>query len=168
MRLVINTSIARAAGLSPHSTSKICRDFLEAVSKLCHSVVLTRDIFDEWKMHRSNYTSKWLVSMYARKKVCRLSKSENLDLWSKIESSVENDEDRLAMQKDFCLIEAAMATDWIVVSRDENARRLFNDAAKEIGELRNLMWVNPEKAEDQLISWLESGDEPEGEHRLGT
>ena len=69
--LVIDASIARAAGRTDHPISKACRDFLEDVLKICHHVVLTKETSEEWKRHQSKFTLLWRSSMFARKKVER-------------------------------------------------------------------------------------------------
>ena len=61
------------------------------------------------------------------------------------------------MRKDFLLVEAALVTDKIVVSRDDTVRELFSLTAHSVGELRSIAWVNPEKEEETLIPWLAKG-----------
>jgi hypothetical protein len=61
------------------------------------------------------------------------------------------------MIKDAHLIEAARATDRIVVSLDERARALFREAALEVSELRVVMWANPDNQEEGVVEWLDRG-----------
>ena len=61
------------------------------------------------------------------------------------------------MYKDACLIEAALATDRTVASLDESVRALFRQATDQVGELRAIVWVNPEREEDDPILWLKRG-----------
>jgi hypothetical protein len=63
------------------------------------------------------------------------------------------------MTKDLCLIEAALATDKIVISLDDNtARKFFSEASVKIDELKDIVWVNPDKVdEEQPIEWLRNG-----------
>ena len=80
--LVIDASIARAAGdLSKHPTSRNCCEFLQAVLDLCHRMVLTPPIREEWNKHRSRFASKWRVSMMARKKIefCEVAAHHSLE-----------------------------------------------------------------------------------------
>src|SRR5262245_32848483 len=69
-RMVIDASVARASGgrgaVSP--TSNNCSDFLQTVLVVCHQIVLTTEILEEWQKHKSRFASRWLASMLARKK----------------------------------------------------------------------------------------------------
>jgi len=67
------------------------------------------------------------------------------------------------------LIEAAIATDRIVISLDDNtARRFFGRVAVQVDELKEIVWVNPPKIEEEKpIEWLENGAKPEKERMLG-
>jgi hypothetical protein len=73
-RLVIDASVARSSGgeAATYPTSKHCRDFLKATLKICHRVVMTPDIMEEWRAHQSGFARRWRVSMEARKKVERM------------------------------------------------------------------------------------------------
>lgn len=81
-RLVIDASIARASGgpgaVSP--TSKNCSDFLQAALDICHRVVLTTEILEEWNRHKSKFASRWLASMFARKKANLIESTEDQNL----------------------------------------------------------------------------------------
>ena len=68
--LVIDASIAMAAGeTSMHPTSRNCREFLQAVLTVCHRMVLTEPIQEEWTRHESRFARTWRKSMMARKKI---------------------------------------------------------------------------------------------------
>ena len=167
--LIINASVARACGGADatHPVSKRCRDFLRAVMDICHGVVMTSDISLEWNSHQSNFARRWRVGMVARKKVHPVHDVTNSELLDKVIRTATSQKDREAILKDFCLIEAAMATDQTVISLDEQARNLFAEAARTVGELRSIVWVNPAKTTEQPISWLENGAKPEKKRRLG-
>ena len=53
------------------------------------------------------------------------------------------------MLKDCHLIEAARATDRNVVSIDETVRQYFHTAARSVGPLREVRWVNPTLTDEQ-------------------
>jgi hypothetical protein len=65
------------------------------------------------------------------------------------------------------LIEAAKTTDETVISLDETVRNLFISAARHVGELRTIVWINPDKTEEQPITWLENGAKHEKKRSLG-
>lgn len=181
--LVIDASIANAAGeINP--ASKIYRDFLEGVRVICHRVVMTPEIADEWNRHQTRFAKKWRRSMVAKKKVYLLGSVARSDLREKIsraathelacqagiispESLFQLDPASIheysceAMLKDTHLLEAAMETDRTVISLDDTVRRLFAAATKKIGEIRNVIWVNPNDSNPGIMKWLESGAKSE-------
>jgi hypothetical protein len=168
-RLVIDASVARSVG-KEHAidpTSIYCREFLKAVRTICHQIVMTPEIGEEWQRHQSSFARQWLLSMTARRKVYRLGDVLDNDLRGRIEGVVSNERAAEAMRKDLRLIEAAIATDRIVISLDETARALFAAVVQSVGKLRNIVWVTPSRTEDELILWLENGARPEKRRLLG-
>lgn len=122
---------------------------------------MTADIAAEWNEHQSSFARRWRVSMTASRRVRRLSLEHNDDLRRKIGSTADNASQREAMLKDCHLLEAALATDNTIVSLDEAARELFSAAAQTVGELRGVVWANPDRVEEGVESWLASGARPE-------
>jgi hypothetical protein len=106
--------------------------------------------------------------MTARRKVRFVNLIVDDELRGKIGRTAARDRDREAMLKDVLLIEAAMETDHTVISLDEAARGLFGKAAQSVGELRSIVWVNPEMVDEHPIPWLENGAKPEKRRRLGS
>jgi hypothetical protein len=168
-RLVIDSSVARSSGSegAVFPTSKNCRDFLKAVLDICHHVVLTPEIREEWHKHKSNFARRWLVSMFARKKAELIDSAEDQLLRSKIDQASQNEKARAAMLKDVHLLEAALVTDEIVVALDETVRALFIEAAISVGEIRNVVWINPDRADEAPLPWLESGAKSDKKRCLG-
>ncbi|BAY10773.1 hypothetical protein NIES2098_39490 [Calothrix sp. NIES-2098] len=169
-RLVIDASVARSSGgeEATYPTSVNCRDFLKAVLDICHQVVMTPDIKTEWDKHQSNFARKWRTQMVAKRKFKFEEIPINSDLWKQIESIAANDKECWEMTKDLRLIEAALATDKIVISLDDNtARTLFSRASDKVDELQHIVWVNPDKIEvEKPIEWLKNGAEVESDRLL--
>lgn len=164
-RLVIDTTIARAAGgdAATHPVSASCRDFLTSVLLICHKFAVTPDLQAEWRQHRSRFSSTWLTSMDARKKVVRIEAPDIGPIREKVEK-ISEPRAKAEMTKDLHLVAAASATDGLIVSMDEEARGLFRKESGNIGELKDLVWVNPCKAEDDGLVWLKDGA-PTQRHR---
>ncbi|MGH9838792.1 MAG: hypothetical protein ACREEM_08410 [Blastocatellia bacterium] len=158
-RLVIDASVARASGgpdaVSP--TSKHCSDFLQTALVVCHQIVLTTEILEEWHRHESKFASRWLASMFARKNAKLIGSAEDRVLRRKISRSTQSEKARAAMLKDVHLLEAALAADEIVVALDEIVRELFAKASTSVGEIKAIVWVNPDKADEESLRWLENG-----------
>lgn len=105
--------------------------------------------------------------MFARKKVEQITSGANQNLRDKIDAAAENEKARAAMLKDVHLLEAALATDETVIALDEIVRELFAKTSKSVGEIRGVIWVNPDKADEKSLEWLESGAKAEKKRRLG-
>jgi hypothetical protein len=104
--------------------------------------------------------------MDARKKVIRVDAAESQSIREKIDRKSQGNK-RAAMLKDLHLVAAATATDGLIVSMDEEVRKLYRGISQHIGELRELVWVNPCKEEEGALQWLKNGADPEAERKLG-
>ena len=111
--------------------------------------------------------------MDVRKKIDRINPPEDEKLQDKITNIVGNEDEIEAMQKDFHLLQAALATDQTIISLDETIisldetiRELFKRASQQVGEIRDIIWVNPDRADEQSIAWLQNGALPETHRRL--
>ncbi len=170
-RLVIDASVARSAGDegATYPTSVHCRDFLLAVLDICHILVMTPDIKEEWNNHQSRFARKWRSKMVAKGKFEFLDIPINEELWNKIDEIAGSNRQRAEMFKDLRLLEAAIATDKTVISLDDNtARTFFSKAASQVDELKDIVWVNPDKIEEEKpIEWLRDGAKHEPERLLG-
>ena len=167
-QLVIDADVARASGseTATHPRAEHCRDFLNAVLLLSHRIVMTEKINNEWKNHQSRFARRWRVSMDARKKINRIDPPEDEELQAKVTTTTNNTDEIEAIQKDFHLLQAALATDQTVISLDETVRQLFKQASQQVGEIRNIIWVNPDRTEEQPITWLQNGAPPEPHRQL--
>ena len=166
-RLVIDADVAQSAGTKEDPISKSCREVLEAVLDICHKVVLTEEIYAEWKRHRSNYTAGWLKSMVARKKHVPLKDVTNADLRTRINTLSLDERTLETVEKDLHLIEAALETDLIVISRDETARELFQIVSGEIGGLKRIVWINPTREKEHVKDWLNKGAKLDKSRQFG-
>jgi hypothetical protein len=165
--LVIDASIARAAGETEHPVSSACRSFLQEVLRVCHRVVMTPEISREWKKHRSNFAFHWRASMTARKKVAHPGPVENQELRGAIQSLDLTDAVRQATLKDIHLVEAAFATEQTIASLDETVRGYLRQISGSVKALRSLVWVNPAKEDEHGTDWLRQGANADEERQLG-
>ncbi len=159
-RLVIDASIAQAAGTTEHPTSKLSRECLSAVLQICHKIVMTPAIFQEWNKHQSLFAKKWLRCMIAKKKMVTgvdLTENEKKQIRENIEEFDTSSNKVKAMLKDVHLLEAALATDCVVVSSDEKVRHLFSDLSQQLVSVKRVAWVNPINSLEMTIDWLENG-----------
>jgi hypothetical protein len=117
--------------------------------------------------HRSRFAYGWLASMWARKKVVRPGPVENAGLRQTIHSLELTDSVREAILKDIHLVEAAFATDQVVASLDETARRHFRQITEHAESLKSLAWVNPAEDDEHATDWLREGAKADEERKLG-
>ena len=168
-RLVIDANVARSSGreTATHPRAKHCRDFLQKVLSLSHSVVMTQEISNEWNEHQSGFASRWRVLMEKRRKVCRVNPPEDEELCNEVEKTAPHENQIEGMRKDFHLLKAALETDQTIISLDETVRGLFARATQHVGEIRDIVWVNPEHTEEEEpLVWLQNGAPPEGHRKL--
>ena len=166
---MIDTDVAQASGDEDATDPRAihCRDFLKTVRLQDQTMVMTKEISDEWKRHRSRFALEWRVSMDARRKIDRIDPPEYADIRDKVTNTANKTDEIELMEKDFHLLQAALATDQTVISLDETVRGLFKQASQQVGEIRNIIWVNPDKTtEEQPILWLQNGAPPETPRRL--
>jgi len=127
---------------------------------------MTKAIGSEWDRHASKWTRKWRVSMDSQRRVYRPDLKSDDILRIKIEDKTSNEGDFDEMLKDLHLIDAAMATDRSIVSLDDTVRKLFADLSDMVGELRNIVWVNPAEENERPVEWLLDGAPAEEERLL--
>lgn len=168
-RIVVNASVAGAAGGkdATASVSINCTEFLETFrDQTSHHIVMTLELSEEWDEHQSNFAAAWLANIIATKRFHYIELPQNSTLHEEIEATATQEKDIDAMLKDFHLLGAALATDQIVISRDETIRTLFAQASQQVDEIRGIIWVNPELTEEQPIDWLQKGAPSEAHRQL--
>ena len=173
-RLVIDASVAFRAGgkNATHPDSKSCRDFLTAVYRICHHVVMTVDIKEEWDRYQSPFSRTWRFNMVQHRKL----DSVRVDTgppavfaaaaFPAIQDSQLSSSQQEAVAKDIRLIEAAIATDSRVVSCDQEMRGLLLQMTDVLPQLCSIVWVDPTRDDEQAIKWLERGAPKEPHRRL--
>jgi hypothetical protein len=144
------------------------RKCLLAVLEICHDVVMTRGIKDEWMEHASGFARTWLATMKGKKKYDSIPRTDRVPgLGEAIAAAPWSEKKKKKAAKDVHLIEAAVATDRAIISCDDKARKSFGELARAVPLLREIVWVNPWKAEEQCESWLAGGAPQEKDRTLG-
>lgn len=144
----------------------MCQRFLRVmIEETDHRLVMTREIGAEWDIHSHPFARRWRRSMNARRRVDHPSVDHDQILRQKIALTNPAEKPLAAMEKDLHLIEAARATDRRIVSLDDTARRLFSSVSANVGELGEIMWVNPASERETPVQWLRDGS-PNEESRM--
>ena len=105
--------------------------------------------------------------MFARKKVERIELADDVSLERRIASVVSSGKRLREIFKDLHLVQAGLATDRLVASQDDTAKRDFSGLCGSIHELRDLVWVNP-ATDAGLSDWLGSGADFEESRTLAS
>ena len=106
--------------------------------------------------------------MIARRRFDYVEPLVNRVLRGKIEGTATGENEVEAMRKDFHLLEAARETDQTIISLDETARGCFARATQRVGEIRHIVWVNPDCTEEEPLVWIQNGVPPEDCRQLHT
>jgi hypothetical protein len=160
MAIVIDANIAQAAGSKQTGDSKACRDFLDEVRKVCHRMVMTPAITQEWDKHQSSFALRWRTSMQSKKKLVFFKsdpRNEELRILVENSGALQNEGEREHLRKDCHLIEAALVTEFRIASSDMHARGLFSRLCNEFADLRRIIWTNPCIESEPVIMWLRAG-----------
>ena len=187
-RMVVDASVARAAGgeEATFPQSSHCREVLVSILDICHKVVVTQALWEEWNRHQSRFATLWRGQMVRKQKWLMLPIEENTALRAKVTPQIAAqararalqvhpttairtkldsvDDAREAMLKDFHLLEAAMQTDRIVISLDKLSQTLFAVTCQHVGEIGDVMWVHPDDAD--ILEWLGKGADSDPEKQL--
>lgn len=167
--LVIDANVARAAGgeAANYPTSKLTRDCLQAVLGNSHELVMSPEITAEWNTHQSGFARRWRLSMTARRRIRRIESQFNAQLRIRLRAATNTAGEWDELEKDCILIEAALSSDRAIISLDDTARELFRVRSVRVGEIREVIWVNPARAEELVIEWIAAGCALANERTLG-
>ena len=137
--VVVDASVVRSAGESEHPVSAACRNCLLAIRDICHRVVLTAPIREEWKRHMSRFSRKWRRPMAARRKPAE----DIVPACVEIGTDSLTDAERRVVEKDRPLLEAALAADGVIVSRDSEFRAALARTPQGARLLDRITWIEP-------------------------
>ena len=164
--LVIDASVATSTG-ERGERGVLCQAFLRVmIDETYHRLVMTREIGTEWDIHSHTFARRWRRSMNARRRVDKPTVDHDAVLCLKIQRASQTEKALAAMEKDLRLIEAARVTDNRVISLDDAARKYFSAVSSQVGELRDILWVNPVNENETPTQWLTDGAPIEEQRQL--
>jgi len=156
--IVVDTDVLRSAGDLGLADSRpvLCSRFLTAVLWGGYGIVLTAELLAEWRRHRSRFATRWLRTMFARRRVVRVQPADSGLRARAVHLSLPRTLID-ALLKDVHLVDAALAADKLIASMDETTRSILREVigSGECQNLSDLCWVNPER--DDVIDWLRDG-----------
>lgn len=160
-RIVVDADI-----VSVNQYPKECRKFMNDILNICHHVVLSEPILTEWKNHQLDHYIRWRGSLVEKNKECFIAPEQFPDIKIKIISNTP--EDKLEpVLKDYHLIDAALATDKIIISLDNHARKAYSKISAQVKELKQITWLDPADVNiNEITTWLNKGAKPKKEWKL--
>ena len=111
----------------------------------------------EWQKHASGFSQTWMRRMYAKGKIVGMNDVGQQILSERVRAAVAGDyqpEAWAEIAKDLHLVQAALATDRVIISGDRRARDTYRIACRRVRELGPICWVNPAVHGDILLPWL--------------
>ena len=143
MTLVVDACILRSAGTSGKPVPSECRAILEEIKVSSITVSICDDLLAEWRRHKSNYSSAWLVAMYSRRLINKVNGfSGKAD---SVESAISKlaEPDRTVALKDVHLLKVAVDHGYRVVSNERKCRMAFHNASAHYQEIGRVSWIFP-------------------------
>jgi len=104
--------------------------------------------------------------MFGQKKLRRSEKSNDSVLRAKFRKRCSDKFILAIIEKDIALCALALTHDRLIASMDDAVRNHLGNLSKEIVELQEVVWVNPENQDENVIAWLEEGAPTENERML--
>lgn len=144
----------------------MCERFLESVREICHQVVVTGPIEEEWDNHSSRWALIWRREMEDSKKLLTPEVCQDPELRTEVRALVASSSQITTyLEDDAHLVEACREGDLIVASGDKRARRGFASCVSSVDWLGEIVWVNP-ATDSSLVDWLKRGAPSEESRRL--
>jgi hypothetical protein len=134
---------------------------MEIAAQRGYAMVWTEAIAAEWGRHASPFAVRWRVQMASAKRIVDVGGERDDELREAIELAAATPKGARIMEKDAHLVEAALATERTVTSRDDEARGWFARTVERIPRLAKVVWVNPDMPEEEPIEWLRAGAKPD-------
>ncbi len=168
--IVVDVSVARAAGASGKPEPEACRRALIAMRDFGHRVAMSREVYDEWKKtikrndgqsrsYASLISIQWLTNMRSSNRVEDIVLEANSDLRQRSIQGLQNDPKISSsagpVAKDFHLVETALRSDHRVLSLDQKMFSHLGNLQEIANEVCAVMWVNPHR--DAAEGWLQAG-----------
>jgi len=157
-QMVIDADVARSAGITEYPLSKNSREILLAILNDSNiNIVFCQELLNEWKKHKSIVSTRWLTSMYARKR-CKTIKIEDKFVTILNKITYLKSAEMKAIQKDAHLIETALKSDKFIISNDNISRNICCKIVDSYKEIENLCWALPSCDSKLLIKFIQDGD----------
>jgi len=163
MRIVVDTSVARAAGDSGDRTAQACFNSLEAIlAESSYLAAFNQSLLKEWfkkikdrrgrkRRYASSYASEWFLKMRRRLVVL----PERKDFINQCIQASASLAAASAIQKDLHLVDLAIQADHRVLSTDKKIVGHLRRLGARIPAICPILWVHP--VNHDAPAWLAEG-----------
>ena len=163
MRIVVDTSVARAAGDSGDRTAQACLNSLEAIlEKPSYLAAFNQSLLREWfkeiedrrgrkRRYASSSASEWFLKMRRRLVVL----PERKDFINQCMQAGASLAAASAIRKDLHLVDLAIQADHRVLSTDKKIVGHLRHLGKHVPEVCPILWVHP--VDHKAPDWLDQG-----------
>ena len=128
---------------------------------------MSTEIEEEWNRRYSAFSIDWLSTMTENNQVYPLGNAFDENLRKRIRVSSPDINIYRIMQKDIRHLEAALRSDMRVSSMDKKVRFHFCNVCKNVEEIQDVLWVNPDIESDYCLAWLKRGAPIDERRQLG-
>jgi hypothetical protein len=142
------------------------RRFLDAVWEEEHVAVFNSQLQREWRDHASPSALTWLQRMIQKSRTLVEEGIEFSVLQEPACACQASEEQRAALQKDFHLVQSALATGQLIVSNETRFPRHVVAACASVQDLLLLHYGNPAIEGEACRLWIKAGAEKEPDRRI--
>ena len=142
------------------------RKLLEAVWEEEHVAVFNSQLRREWRDHAGVSARAWLQRMDQKERILVNEGSEFSVLQQAACDCQASDRQKAALEKDFHLVQSALATGQVIVSNETRFPRYVAIACASVKQLQVLHYANPTVEGDACRLWIKAGAEKEPSRRI--
>lgn len=176
LAIVVDASVARAAGESGKPQPEACRQSLLAILNHGYRLAMSAPLRAEWMKPRSDnalpyaslFALRWLTQMQSAGRVEEITLAENSALRQRCLQALQEDRQTVtsveAVSKDLHLVETALQADRRVLSLDIRIVHHLEKLQEIAAEICSVMWVHPVKHPAE--AWLREGAPEKSDYRI--
>jgi len=142
------------------------RSCLQAVWDEEHVAIFNNELQREWRTHASPFAVAWLRKMTQKSRVVVEEGHTFYALLKPTRDCQPSEGHRAAIEKDFHLIQSALATGQLIVSNEVRFPRYVAVACDSVPELLSLHYGNPALEGEVCRLWIKAGSEKLPERRI--
>ncbi|MBI4567042.1 MAG: hypothetical protein HY719_01445 [Planctomycetes bacterium] len=142
--IVVDASVARGAGRTEAPLGKQCRRTLKEICNVCHRILMTPEIKEQWNREASDFARKWKTRMQSLNKIVRVgSRALLTNPPVEIDTAAISQNDRVPIEKDKFLIQAAVRGERVIVTGDRSFQESWQRHADKFPHVPKITWFCP-------------------------